>query len=68
VSMQLSTGVQYVGGDDNKANILFLFSVDKDNDSLVAFAHGFTAPVKTGLIYDNIESQIFFDNGEIVII
>jgi hypothetical protein len=68
VSMQLSTGVQFVGTEDDKANILFLFSVDKDNDSLVAFAHGYAAPVKVRWGYDNIESQIYFDTSEIIII
>jgi hypothetical protein len=57
-----------MGSEDDKANILFLYSVDKDNDSLVAFAHGYTAPVKAGLIYDNIESLIYFDTSEIIII
>jgi hypothetical protein len=68
VSIQLSTGVQYMGSEDDKANILFLYSVDKDNDSLVAFAHGYTAPVKMRASYDNIESQIYFDSSEIIII
>jgi hypothetical protein len=68
VSMQLSTGVQYVGGDDNKANILFLFSVDKDNDSLVAFAHGYTAPIFLSPAYDTIETYIYFDSSEIIVV
>jgi hypothetical protein len=57
-----------MGSEDDKANILFLYSVDKDNDSLVAFAHGYTAPVKMRASYDNIESQIYFDSSEIIII
>jgi hypothetical protein len=68
VSVQLSTGVQYMGTEDDKANILFLFSVDKDGDSLVAFAHGYTAPILQDIGYDNIEAQIYFDNSEIIII
>jgi hypothetical protein len=68
VSVQLSTGVQYMGSEDDKANILFLFSVDKDNDSLVAFAHGYTAPGKQGFLYDIIETQIYFDSSEIIVI
>jgi hypothetical protein len=68
VSIQLSTGVQYMGSEDDKANILFLFSVDKDDDSLVAFAHGYTAPGKQGFLYDIIETQIYFDTSEIIII
>lgn len=67
VSMQLSTGVQYVGGDDNKANILFLYSVDKDNDSLVAFAHGYTAPIISSS-YDIIVTNVSFNPEDIVII
>ena len=68
VSMQLSTGVQFVGTEDDKANILFLFSVDKDNDSLVAFAHGYTAPVKNNMYYDRIILDVLFSDDEIVII
>jgi hypothetical protein len=68
VSIQLSTGVQYMGSEDDKANILFLFSVDKDDDSLVAFAHGYTAPINLSIEYDIIESQIYFDKSEIIII
>lgn len=68
VSMQLSTGVQYVRGDDDKANILFLFSVDKDDDSLVAFAHGYTAPQKSSLYYDRIEAEVYFDCDKTIII
>jgi hypothetical protein len=68
VSIQLSTGVQYMGSEDDKANILFLFSVDKDDDSLVAFAYGYTAPGKQGFLYDIIETQIYFDTSEIIII
>jgi hypothetical protein len=67
VEIQLSTGVQYSGGDD-KANILFLFSVDKDNDSLVAFAHGYTAPVSSLVLYDTIVTDISFSSENIVII
>lgn len=67
VSIQLSTGVQYVGGDDNKANILFLYSVGKDNDSLVAFAYGYTAPIST-VSYDTIVTDVSFNPEDIVII
>lgn len=68
VSVQMSTGVQFMGLEDEKANILFLYSVDKEGDSLVAFAHGYTAPILQDLGYDNIEVQIYFDNSEIIII
>jgi hypothetical protein len=68
VSIQLSTGVQYMGSEDDKANILFLFSVDKDDDSLVAFAHGYTAPAKAFTGYNGIETQVYFDKDEIIII
>jgi len=68
VSMQLSTGVQYMGSEDNKANILFLFSVDKDNDSLVAFAHGYTTPISLSPAYDTIETYIYFDSSEVIVI
>ena len=67
VSMQLSTGVQYVGGDDNKANIMFLYSVDKDNDSLVAFAYGYTAPIST-ISYDIMVTDVSFNSEDIIII
>jgi hypothetical protein len=68
VSIQLSTGVQYMGSEDDKANILFLYSVDKDNDSLVAFAYGYTTPQKSSLYYDRIESEIYFDCNKTIII
>jgi hypothetical protein len=68
VSIQLSTGVQYMGSEDDKANILFLFSVDKDDDSLVAFAHGYTAPAKAFTGYNGIETRVYFDKDEIIII
>jgi hypothetical protein len=68
VSIQLSTGVQYMGSEDDKANILFLFSVDENNDSLVAFAHGYTAPAKAFTGYNGIETQVYFDSSEIIII
>jgi hypothetical protein len=68
VSIQLSTGVQYMGSEDDKANILFLYSVDKDNDSLVAFAHGYTAPAKAFTGYNGIETRVYFDKDEIIII
>ena len=68
VSIQLSTGVQFLNSASDDINLLFLYSVNKDNDSLVAFAHGYTAPITTSLEYDIIESQIYFDKSEIVII
>jgi hypothetical protein len=67
VSIQLSTGVQYMGGDDDKANILFLYSVDKDNDSLVAFAYGYTAPIST-VSYDTMVTDVSFNPEDIIII
>jgi hypothetical protein len=57
-----------MGSEDDKANILFLYSVDKDNDSLVAFAHGYTAPAKAFTSYNGIETQVYFDKDEIIII
>jgi hypothetical protein len=68
VSIQLSTGVQFLNSASDDINLLFLYSVDKNNDSLVAFAHGYTAPITTALEYDLIESQVYFDKNEIVII
>jgi hypothetical protein len=65
VSIQLSTGVQYMGSEDDKANILFLYSVDKDNDSLVAFAHGYTSP--TIQSYGRITTEVSFNSGIIII-
>jgi hypothetical protein len=57
-----------MGSEDDKANILFLYSVDKDNDSLVAFAYGYTAPVKNNMYYDRIILDVLFADDEIVII
>ena len=65
VSMQLSTGIQYLGAEEDKANILFLFSVDKNDDSLVAFAHGYTSP--TVQSYDKIVTDVSFNSGIIII-
>ncbi|MFM6206961.1 hypothetical protein [Planktothrix sp.] len=66
VSIQLSTGVSLINTED-KANILFLYSVDKNNDSLVSFAYGYTSPVGQGINYDKIVTQVSF-NSEIIII
>ena len=66
VSIQLSTGVSLIDTED-KANILFLYSVDKNNDSLVSFAYGYTSPVGQGISYDKIVTQVSF-NSEIIII
>jgi hypothetical protein len=68
VSIQLSTGIQYIGTEEDKANILFIYSVDKDDDSLVAFAHGYTAPISLSPAYDTIETSIYFDSSEVIII
>ena len=68
VSIQLSTGVQFLNSASDDINLLFLYSVNKDNDSLVAFAHGYTAPINLSIEYDIIESQVYFDKSEIVII
>jgi hypothetical protein len=65
VSIQLSTGVQYMGSEDDKANILFLYSVDKDNDSLVAFAHGYTAPIST-VDYNMMITDISFNSEDTI--
>jgi hypothetical protein len=65
VSIQLSTGIQYMGTEDDKANILFIYSVDKDDDSLVAFAHGYTSP--TIQSYDRITTEVSFNSGIIII-
>jgi hypothetical protein len=67
VSIQLSTGVQYMGSEDDKANILFLYSVDKDNDSLVAFAYGYTAPIST-ISYNMMITDVSFDSKDIITI
>lgn len=66
VSIQLATGVSLIDTED-KASILFLYSVDKDNDSLVSFAHGFTAPVGQGLSYDRILTEVSFTSETIII-
>jgi len=66
VSIQLSTGVSLINTED-KANILFLYSVDKNNDSLVSFAYGYTSPEGQGINYDKIVTQVSF-NSEIIII
>lgn len=70
VQIQLSTGVQLVAPEEDKdnINILFLYSVNKDNDSLVAFAHGYTTPGKSSILYDTIETKVYFDNSEIIVI
>jgi hypothetical protein len=54
-----------MGSEDDKANILFLYSVDKDNDSLVAFAHGYTSP--TIQSYGRITTEVSFNSGIIII-
>ena len=67
VSIQLSTSVQYLGdGTDDKANLLFLYSVDKNNDSLVAFAHGYTTPFSS-VGYDMIITDISFCSDIVII-
>jgi hypothetical protein len=63
VSIQLSTGVQLTG--DNEANILFLYSVDKDGDSLVSFAYGYTAPIST-IGYNMMITDISFNSEDII--
>ena len=65
VSIQLSTGIQYMGVEEDKANILFIYSVDKDDDSLVAFAHSYTSP--TVQSYDKIITEVSFNSGIIII-
>ena len=66
VSIQLSTGASLIDTEE-KASILFLYSVDKDNDSLVSFAHGFTTPVGQGLSYDRILTEVSFTSETIII-
>lgn len=70
VSIQLSTGVEFVNieGENSDANILFLYSVNSNSDSLVAFAYGYTSPINSYLAYDRIETQIYFDSSEIIIL
>jgi hypothetical protein len=68
VSIQLSTGVQFLNSASDDINLLFVYSVDKDNDSLVAFAYGYTTPITSSLEYDLIESQVYFDKNEIIIL
>ena len=63
VSIQLSTGVQLTG--DNEANILFLYSVDKDGDSLVSFAYGYTAPIST-VGYNMMITDVSFNSEDII--
>lgn len=66
VSIQLSTGASLIDTED-KASILFLYSVDKDNDSLVAFAHGYTTPMGQGVGYDRIITEVSFTSETIII-
>lgn len=70
VSLQLSTGVSYISSPSlvDQANILFLYSVDKNNDSLVAFSYGYTTPLSQGVSYDMIVTDISFSSEDIVII
>jgi hypothetical protein len=68
VSIQLSTGVQFLNSASDDINLLFVYSVDKDNNSLVAFAYGYTTPITSSLEYDLIESQVYFDKNEIIIL
>ena len=70
VSIELSTGVQLIASEENqgKANILCLFSVDDNNDSLVAFAHGYTSSQKNNIYYDSMLINISFSSNDIVII
>ena len=66
-SIQLSTGVQYTGTGTDKANSLFLYLVDKENDSLVAFAYGYPTPLSS-VSYDRIVTDISFSSEDILII
>jgi hypothetical protein len=66
-SIQLSTGVQYTGTGTDKANSLFLYSVDKDDDSLVAFACGYPTPFSS-VSYDRIVTDISFSSEDVLII
>lgn len=70
VMLQLSTGVSYstFPGLSNQANNLFLYSVDSNNDSLVAFCHNYTAPLNQGISYDTIITNISFNPEDIIII
>lgn len=70
VSLQLSTGVNYISQPEltNQANILFIYSVDSNADSMVAFSYGFTAPLSQGVSYDMIITDISFSSEDIIII
>jgi hypothetical protein len=70
VSLQLSTGVSYISQPEltDQANTLFIYSVDSNADSLIAFSYGFTAPLSQGISYDMIITDISFSSEDIVII
>lgn len=68
VSMQLSTGIQFLNSASDDINLLFLYSVGENNDSMVAFCHGYTAPFSQGIGYGTIITDISFNSEDIIII
>jgi hypothetical protein len=68
VSIQLSTGIQFLNSASDDINLLFLYSVDENNDSMVAFCHGYTTPFSQGISYDTIITDISFNSKDIIII
>lgn len=69
VSIQFSTRVEYLNENPEfNPNILFLFSVDGNNDTLVSFAKQYPEKQENPIVYDNIIIDINWVSEEIVII
>jgi hypothetical protein len=72
VVIEFTTGVGYSTEitSPTSPDTLFLFSVNKDNDSVVAFAYDYNASSTTpdNLGFSSLTTQIYFDSKEIVII
>jgi hypothetical protein len=72
VVIEFTTGVGYSTEitSPTSPDTLFLFSVNKDNDSVVAFAYDYNASSTTpdNLGFSSLTTQIYFDSKETIII